>query len=368
MKNCYVCDLAVGEKITETFVVRRKQLKQTRRGDNYLDLLLADRSGEIDTKVWPGSGAIGAEFERGDYVEVTATVDEYEGKKQLVVERLRKLDPGEIDLHDFVPASPRDIDGMLVRLKEVAESVSNPYLRALADAFFSDADLVGEFKSAPGAAKMHHAYIGGLLEHTLSVVGLAELVCRHYPDIDRDLLVSSALLHDIGKVKELSWDGADFDYTVRGRFLGHTVLGMEMVSRLIEKIEGFPEQLRLELLHIIASHHGEAQFGAPREPVTKEALILHYLDNMDAKLQMAGSAIEGAEGELWSNYSKGLRRMMYRLGKEGYRFRWPDVPGPDVAGEERVLGNRANSDSEEGQSTGLKDHPFLTLFDEVKKK
>jgi len=363
MKRYYVRDiqgLEVGDALTDVFLVRRKQVRQTRRGDDYLDLTLADRSGEISAKIWSNSDAMGVEFDRGDYVEVEAIVGEYDDSKQLVVEKLRRIDAADVALEDFVPSCSQDIEGMLERLKQMAQSVSNTYLRALLDVFFDDGEFIERFKRSSGAARLHHAYAGGLLEHTLSVVGLADLMCRHYPDIDRDLLIAAAILHDIGKVEEIAWDGTGFEYTVRGRFLGHTVLGLEIVSRMIDAVEDFPEPLKLELLHVIASHHGEAQFGAPREPVTKEALLLHYLDNIDAKLQMAGSAIEDATDEVWSDYSKGLRRVVYREGKEGYSFRWPEAPDAATSGEDSD--SRADASGE--QSADPDEDMPSTLFDD----
>ena len=375
MKKRYVRDLVVDEFVHDVFVVRKKQLKQTRKGDSYIDLVLADRTGEVDAKIWSNSAAMGVAFERGDFVAVSAGVEDYGGKVQLNIHDLKKVAPEDVEISDFVPSSAHDADEMLASLKQIASSLENPHLRALLQEFFSDEELIGRFKTAPAAVRMHHTYVGGLLEHTLSVVGLAELVCKHYPDLDRDLLIASAILHDVGKIEEISWDGVEFDYTVKGRFLGHTVLGLEIVSRLLERVEGFPEPLALELLHIIASHHGEMQFGAPKEPVTKEALVLHYLDNIDAKLQMAGSAIEDAEGEAWTEYSKGLRRVMYSEGKKGYQFSWPSAPdagepaGEDEAGSEADLRKEAEEPEAGGdESKSLDDHPFLTLFDEEDKK
>jgi len=369
MKERYVSDLAVGQAIQETFFVRKKLIKQTKRGDDYLDLLLADRTGEIEAKIWSSSNAISVQFERGDFVEISARVEAFGDKVQLVIDNLRKLDFSEVDKGDFIPVCPRDIEEMLARLKEIAYGISNPHLKSLIEAFFNDATLLERFKNAPGAKEFHHAYIGGLLEHTLSVVGLVELVCKHYTDVDRDMLVAAAIFHDIGKVEEISQKNVEFDYTVRGRFLGHVVLSLEILNGLLARVEKFPELLALEFLHVVASHHGELEFGAPKEPMTKEALILHYLDNMDAKMWMMGHAVPEAKDDLWA-YSKSLRRVVYRGGKEGYRFNIPDAPvqKEEMTKENDKFKEQAESRAEKEESLTTVDHPFLTLFDKPDKK
>ena len=197
-KELFIRDLKEGLVIREIFLVRKKVLKQTREGNDYYDLLLADKTGEIEAKVWSDSGAMGVEFDRGDFVLVTAKVDVYRQKARLIIEDMSRVDSSEVDMAVFVPTCPQDIDAMLDRLKNVVSGIDNEHLRALVDTFFSDSELVEKFKTAPGAVRMHHTYIGGLLEHTLSVAGLIELICKHYPDLNRDLLLVSALLHDIG--------------------------------------------------------------------------------------------------------------------------------------------------------------------------
>lgn len=360
MKKHYVRDLEEGQSIQDVFFVSKKQIRQTQNREDFVDLLLSDYTGEIEARIWSNSSAISVDFGRGDFIEVAGRVVSFREKKQLVIDDLRKLDREKIDLNDFIRVCPRDRDEMLGKLREIAYSVSNPHLKALVVAFFNDEELLEKFKVAPGAKEFHHAYIGGLLEHTLSVVGLADLVCRHYTDIDRDLLITSAIFHDIGKAEEISWEQVEFDYTMQGRFLGHTALGVEIIGRLISKIDEFPKSLALELLHIVASHHGEIGFGAFKEPMTKEAIILHHLDNIDAKVWMIGHAIEESADEDWP-YSKSLKRVVYGAKKGGYQFQIPDVL------EKKGEGGCESEKSKEAEKN-LTEHPFLSLFDEPYKK
>jgi len=289
-----VADLASREnrEITGFFAAGSKQVRTGRDGGRYLALMLSDRTGQIDARMWELDGA--GEFAAGDVVKVLGEVCRFNEKFQIKVKKIRRATPGEFELSDFVPQSERDIEEMWTELQSWVASLRDPHLKALLEAFLNDAELAALLRQAPAAKGMHHAWIGGLLEHILSLMGLSEMAAQHYPSIDRDLLLTGVALHDIGKLRELRW-GTSFDYTMEGQLLGHITLGIGMIEQKAAAIPGFPAAKRLLVEHLVLSHHGEYEFGSPKLPMTPEAILLHYLDNLDAKMQTVRSEFARAE-------------------------------------------------------------------------
>lgn len=317
-KHAYVRDLQVNDKVADFFVVRSKSLRPRKSGEPFLSLVLGDVSGAIPAIMWDGFAAVEPRLGEGDFVKVQGVVGLYQDQNQLVLQKLRLAQPAEVDLADFVPRTTKDVDALSAALREAAASLENPHLRALLAAFLEDEAFAGRLAAAPGAKGIHHAYLGGLLEHTLSVVQVCDRMARHYPGVDRDLLLASAILHDIGKVQELSWEGA-FDYSDAGRLLGHITLGALMIEARLRGLPGFPESLRLRLLHAILSHHGELALGSPKEPMTLEALILHHVEDLDAKVEIVQRALaeqRDPKRQRWTTYHKTLERFLY-AGPEG---------------------------------------------------
>jgi 3'-5' exoribonuclease len=309
----FINDLKRGQTVESTFLVREKILTKTKSGNPYLSLHLADRTGEIDGRVWDNAIDFAPLFEPDDFIKVRGEVDEFQGTLQLRILKLRRCQEEEIQLDDFLPRTPRNIEGMLAELRRIASQVNPPFLRRLLDAFLADEDFVRKFKLAPAAKAVHHVYIGGLLEHTLSVVQLIHLVGPRYKGINQDLLITGGILHDIGKISELSFDRS-FDYTDPGRLLGHITLTVEMLDEKIRSMPEFPEDLSLLLKHIILSHHGEYAFGSPKRPKTLEALLLHHLDDLDAKLHgfLAWIEKEKDTPSRWTTYHKLFDRFIFK--------------------------------------------------------
>jgi 3'-5' exoribonuclease len=307
-----VADLASREnrEITGFFAASLKQLRTGRDGGQYFAITLGDRTGQIEARMWEIDGA--GDFGTGDVVKVLGEVCRFNEKLQLKVKKIRRAAPAEYDLSDFVPQSDRNIDEMWVELEGWVASLRDPHLKALLQAFLDDAELSVALRHAPAAKGMHHAWIGGLLEHILSLVGLCEMAAQHYPNVDRDLLLTGVVLHDIGKLRELKW-GTSFDYTMEGQLLGHITIGIGMIEEKLATIPGFPPAKRLLVEHLVLSHHGEYEFGSPKLPMTPEAILLHYLDNLDAKMQtvrseFARSQANGRSGAEMTEWVRSMER------------------------------------------------------------
>ena len=313
MERIFINQFKRGQSVEGFFLTKEKTVSKTKTGNPYLSLRLADRTGEIEGRVWDKASDFGSLFEKDDVIKVHGEVDEFQGVLQLRVLRLRKAAAGEFDLIDFLPKTAHDVDSMLSEIKGIAESLRNPHLRALLESFLADEEFVKKFKTAPAAKAMHHVYIGGLLEHTLSVLRLIRLVAPQYKAIDPDLILAGGFLHDIGKVDELAYERA-FDYTDRGRLLGHITLTLEKIGKKIQSLPDFPETLALLLKHLILSHHGEYVFGSPKRPKTLEALLLHHLDDLDAKINgfMAWIDKEKESPSRWTSYHKLFDRFILK--------------------------------------------------------
>lgn len=313
MEKIFVNELKKGQTIETSFLVREKNLGKTKAGIPYLSLRLMDRTGEVEGRIWENALEFSALFEKDDFIKVRAEADEFQGILQLRIVKLRKLGESEVFLGDFLPKTSQDIEAMFGELKEIGLRVQNPYLRELLAAFWADEEFIGRFKAAPAAKNLHHVYIGGLLEHTLSLIHLALLVGPRYRGINQDLLLTGGILHDIGKTKELSFLRS-FDYTDAGRLLGHIILTVEMVDQKIQAVPGFPASLAMELKHLLLSHHGEYDYGSPKRPQTLEALLLHHLDDLDAKMNGFWGWIE-KEKDLpsrWTSFHRTFDRFIFK--------------------------------------------------------
>jgi len=317
MEKVFVNQLKKGHAVESIFLVREKNLTRTKTGNLYLSLRLADRTGEVEGRIWENALDFGALFAKDDFIKVRAEVDEFQGTLQLRIIKLRKCEETEVLLDDFLPRTPLNIEKMFSEIKNIASGVQQPYLQKLLDAFFGDEDFVKKFKLAPAAKAVHHVYLGGLLEHTLSVVQLILLVGPRYKGINLDLLITSGILHDIGKVDELTF-GRAFDYTDSGRLLGHIILTVEMVDQKIKNIREFPETLSLFLKHNLLSHHGEYAFGSPKLPMTLEALLLHQIDDLDAKVNgfLGWIEKEKEDPSRWTSYHKLFERFIFKPGQK----------------------------------------------------
>ena len=300
----YIAELRDGEMISEVYLCKNKIVAKTKAGKTYYSMQLQDRTGTIDAKVWELSNAI-AHFEPMNYIRVDAQVVSFNGALQLNVKRVRVADEGEFDPADYMPCTDKNVDSMYEELLSIIDKTENTYLKQLLRSYFTDdAEFISKFKKHSAAKSIHHGFIGGLLEHTLSVAKICEFLAAQYPVLNRDLLVSAAIFHDIGKIDELS-EFPENDYTDEGQLIGHIVMGTMMVSERIATIPGFPTVLANELKHCILSHHGELEYGSPKKPSIIEALALAHADNLDAKLQSFTELINAnADKSDWLGYNK----------------------------------------------------------------
>jgi 3'-5' exoribonuclease len=300
MKDIYIADLMgfdEGKGFDSFFLVLAKQQRTTKQNKPYLSLTLGDKTGPIEGRVWElGDPRIAKDFERGDMVKVRGSVSRYDDRAQVKIDQLRKALDGEADKMDMLPATTCDVAVLWTALQAVVASITNPDLKRLLEALLNDPAIAQAYRLAPAARQLHHAWLGGLLEHVVSLLGLADRVASHYPMIDRDLLVTGVILHDIGKIRELSWD-TGFDYTVEGVLLGHIQMGVDLAEKTIAGLPGFPDRLRTLVLHMILSHHGKLEFGSPKLPMIPEALVLNFVDDLDAKMQAMASEFERSARE-----------------------------------------------------------------------
>lgn len=301
--HVWVKDIRKDDQVQGLYLVKVKRRGSTKRGDPYLGMTLADRTGEIEARVWEKVEELSRLFKEGDILEVRAQAGLYQDQVQLTVSDLKAS--GEAACADlFLETAPRDVADMMASLRQLLKKLVNPHLKTLVERFLSDHAFVSLFKRAPAAKNFHHSYLGGLLEHTLSVCAMVGPVTAHYPGLHADLLLAGAFLHDIGKVKELTFD-RHIDYTDEGRLLGHIVLGVGMVEEKLGAVKGFPQDLALRLKHLILSHHGEYDFGSPKRPKFLEAFALHLMDDLDAKMNGLSRFMErdGQEGN-WTEFNR----------------------------------------------------------------
>ena len=311
MKDFFLCECVKQENkvITSTFVVVSKQVKPKKTGEPYLALTLGDRTGLIEAKMWDNVEDAMDTFEQDDYLKVKGLINKYKNRFQLTIHKLRKLNDTEVDYSDYLPKTSKNIDELWQALADYVASFSDPHLKALLQGFLDDPEIARAYRTAPAAKSLHHAYIGGLLDHVVSLFRSCDLLARNYPQVHRDLLLTGAFLHDIGKIHELGYTRT-FTYTTRGQLLGHMVIELEMVQEHIARIPGFPAELKTLIEHLIISHHGQYEFGSTKLPMFPEALMLHYLDDLDSKMEAMRAHFEReSENESpWTSYNPSLGR------------------------------------------------------------
>lgn len=311
----YIDTLRDGERITAIYLCKSRNTAITKNGKEYENVVMQDKTGTLDCKIWdPTSFGIG-DFEPLDYVEITGRVSLYNGMIQCAIERARKCDEGEYDTRDYLPSSKKDIEEMYKELLGFVESINNSYLKTLAKSFFvEDEAFIKLFKEKSAAKTVHHAFVGGLLEHSLSVTKLCDFYTKIYPGLNRDLLITAAMFHDMGKTEELSAFPAN-DYTDDGQLLGHIMIGVEMIGARVRTIEGFPAKLATELKHCIVSHHGELEYGSPKKPALIEAIALSMADLLDARIETCQEYFDSTESVEWLGFNKFLDSNMRKTSK-----------------------------------------------------
>lgn len=312
-KTQFIEQLKEGDRLDDFFLVKASRLAETRAGKPYLTLEVVDRSGEISGPIWENVEGVQGLCQSGQFVRLGGQVQSYRDKLQLKIDSVRPVERGEVDLADFILVSDQDRAAMARDLQTLVASVRNPFLRKLLAHFFKKEPMWQRFQDAPAAKGIHHAYAGGLLEHSLSVARIADLLAAHYPGVDRSLLMTGALLHDIGKVDELVLDLAVIDYTAQGRLKGHLVMGSEMVAVAAAQIKDFPPELLTQLQHLILSHHGRQEFGSPTVPMTIEAFLLSFIDDLDAKMNLMEQLRKKMKtpGLQWTEYQRSLERYLF---------------------------------------------------------
>lgn len=313
MKKVFVNQIQERDWIEDVFLVRDKVVGMAKNGKPYLTLKLMDRTGELEGRIWDRVDEFSAQFERDDFIRVAGKASLYMGKMQLIIQELAKQREEAVDLSAFLPVAARPVDEMVEDLRGRVTSITDPSLRALLRAFVDDEEFLAAYSRAPAAKAMHHVYLGGLLEHSLAVATLAEDICRRYPGLNRDLLVTGALLHDVGKVDELRYVRS-FEYTDAGKLLGHIVIGVEMVEEKLRGIPGFPRELAILLKHLLLSHHGQYEFGSPKRPKTLEAVILNFIDDLDSKINGVRTHLdrEPDSESSWTQYHRFYDRYFFK--------------------------------------------------------
>ncbi|MCF0130203.1 MAG: HD domain-containing protein [Pseudobutyrivibrio sp.] len=313
----YINTLREGDRGTETYLVKKKTQGISKTGKAFESITLADKSGTIEAKIWDVDSEGISDYEELDFVTVTGDITSWNGALQFNIKRLRIANPGDFEITDYIPASKKDIKVMYDELIGIINSIEAPYMKALLNKFFvEDKVFIEEFKKHSAAKSVHHGFTGGLLEHTLSVTKNCDFFSKQYPFLDRDLLLTASIFHDIGKVKELS-EFPRNDYTDVGQMLGHIMMGANMVDRAIDDIADFPVNKKTELLHCILSHHGELEFGSPKKPAIAEAIALSFADNVDAKLETIFEALENVEDNnlTWQGFNRLLDSNIRRTSK-----------------------------------------------------
>ena len=301
----YLNELKEGDRISDIYLCKHKQAAVTKNGKNYENVILQDKTGTMDAKVWDPNNPGIAEFDAMDYIEVVGEVNSFMGALQVNIKRIRVCREGEYEPSNYLPVSEKNIDGMFQELLGLIGSIQNNYLKQLLESFFvQDQEFAKAFRNSSAAKAVHHGFVGGLLEHTLSVTKLCDYYCTAYPMLKRDLLLTAAMCHDIGKVKELSAFPTN-DYTDDGQFLGHIVMGSQMVAERAAQIPNFPHALLIQVQHCILAHHGKYEYGSPKLPALMEAVALNYADDTDAKMETFKEILNSSAGSLeWLGYNR----------------------------------------------------------------
>jgi 3'-5' exoribonuclease len=316
MKSFYVSSLQDGQAVTSLFLVREKEIRTSpRTGSSWLQLELSDRTGTISAKMWENFTAIVSTFDRDDVVQIRGRVKLYNGQKELALEAVIPSAEHDYELADFLPHTKHDVEELYSKLRAAVAQMTNPYLQQLLTSFIADPAIAPKLKRAPAAMTMHHAFIGGLLEHIVSLIGLARAISEHYRELDADLLLTGVVLHDIGKIEELRY-ARGIEYSTEGRLLGHIMIGAGMVHERIKAISGFPAPLAVLVEHLILSHHGTHEFGSPTLPQVREAVALNFIDDFDSKMAAMGATIDSLSGDdEWTGRNPSLRRALLHGAK-----------------------------------------------------
>ena len=333
MKDFFICDCSQQENkvITSSFVVVSKQVKPKKTGEPYLALTLGDRTGQIEAKMWDNVEEFIDVFEQDDFLKIKGLINKYKNRFQLTIHKLRRMQDAEVDFSDYLPKTSKDIDELWRTLTDFVGTFENQYLKSLVELFLADPEIAERYRIAPAAKTLHHAYIGGLLDHVVSLFRSCDLLCRNYPQVNRDLLLTGAFLHDVGKIHELTYNRS-FSYSTRGQLLGHMIIELEMLQTKLEQLPGFPTDLKTLLEHLIISHHGHYEFGSPKLPMFPEALMLHYLDDLDSKMEAMRAHFE-REAQLdghWTSYNPSMGRPLLNSAKflRAKAAEEPAVPAP----------------------------------------
>ena len=352
MKDFYICDCARHENkiVTSTFVVVAKQIKPKKTGEPYLALTLGDRTGQVEAKMWDNVEEVLEAFEQDDFLKVKGLINKYKQRFQLTIHKLRKLGDSEIEFADYLPKTTKDIDELWRTLSDFVSGFQNLHLKTLVQAFMADPGIATAYRNAPAAKTLHHAYIGGLLDHVVSLFRSCDLISRNYPQINRDLLFTGAFLHDIGKIHELTYNRS-FSYTTKGQLLGHMIIELEMLQAKLIQVPGFPVELKTLVEHLIISHHGQYDFGSPKLPMFPEALMLHYLDDLDSKMEAMRAHFEreSALDGPWTSYNASLGRPL--LNTEKYLA--PKKPAPAEQAAPEPVSDHHEAHTESGDETTL---------------
>jgi 3'-5' exoribonuclease len=316
MKQFFVKDVPNHENqvITSSFLVSSKQIKPKKSGDIYLSLVLCDRTGQLEAKMWDNVADAVDCFEQDDFLKVRGLINKYSNRYQLTLHKVRRMEEAEVEYSDYLPKTDKDVDALWRTVGEYIASFQNEYLKALLEAFMGDPQIAEAYRQAPAAKSLHHAFIGGLLDHVVSLMKLCETVAPLYPQINRDLLLTGAFLHDIGKIYELNYQKS-FSYTTKGQLLGHMIIELEMLHEKITLVPNFPPELKVLIEHLIISHHGKYEFGSPKLPMFPEALMLHYLDDLDSKMESMRSHFEREPDAEWTGYNGSLGRTLLNSQK-----------------------------------------------------
>ncbi|MCH7813601.1 MAG: HD domain-containing protein [Planctomycetes bacterium] len=327
MPRRFISDWAPGERIEDqVFLVSAKDLRQTNQGSLYIHAVLVDRSGQVPARMWQANEALFSAIPQGGFVRFKGRTENYKGALQFIIEAIRPVeDVSKIDLSEFLPKTEHDVEAMFARVTEILAGIKNEHVAALVRQYLEDEELMRRFKTAPAAIQMHHAYIGGLLEHTLAVLELGLMVIPRYPKVSLDLVLAGIFLHDLAKTTELTYL-TSFGYTDEGQLVGHVAIGavwIELKAAAVAEATGqpFPDEIKWVLQHIILAHHGKYEFGSPKLPAVPEAVAIHYLDNLDAKLHQYRKEIEGNRDPQshWTNYRPALETKVFKPAVLGDR-------------------------------------------------
>lgn len=319
MGRRFIDQLNDGENIDEVYLVTDKQLRANKNGNPYLQVELRDRSGALTARMWNAGEPIFRSFETGDFLFIKGKVQLFQGSLQIILSHIDRVESQKVELTDFLPHTSQDVNKLLERLRTVLLKVGNPHLRALAESYLIDGDFMRAMCQAPAGVRVHHAYIGGLLEHLVTMMDVAERVLPLYPDVDPDLVVLGVFLHDSGKVRELTFDRA-FGYSDEGQLIGHLSIGIDMLNDKVVQAtnltgEPFPRELLMRLKHMILSHHGTLEHGSPKVPMTPEAVALHAIDMLDTRIHICVREIKDDRGtSAWTQYNQALQRRLYKGG------------------------------------------------------